>query len=812
MVRSNPSFCEEWMEYTADSIKVLEGLEAVRKRPAMYIGSTGSVGLHHLVYEIVDNSVDEAMAGFCKNIDVIIHIDNSVTVIDDGRGIPTQMHSTQKRSAAEVALTVLHAGGKFDSDVYKVSGGLHGVGVSVVNALSEWLELEIKQSGKVYQQRYERGNPQAPLAETGTTTTTGTKITFKPDFQIFEDREYSYDILSQRLRELAFLNRGLKISIQDERSSKKQTFFYEGGIVSFIEYLNKNKATLHPTPIYLTKEREGIFVEIALQYNDSYVEQVFAFANNINTQEGGTHLVGFKAALTRTVNGYAVASGLLKNGDEAFSGEDVREGLTAVVSVRLQNPQFEGQTKTKLGNSEVKGIVEAMVNESLGAYLEENPAVARKVAEKGLNAARAREAARKARELTRRKGVLDSTSLPGKLADCQEKDPALSEIFIVEGDSAGGSAKQGRDRKNQAILPLKGKILNVEKARFDKMLSSDEIRVLITALGAGIGREEFNIAKIRYHKIVIMTDADVDGAHIRTLLLTFFYRQMPQIIERGYLYIAQPPLFKVKRGKTERYIKDESRMEDFLLDLAAEDIELFATEQDLWLTGERLTSTLKKLVQFERTLDKFRRKRLDVMVLRSILLDKTFSKAYLKEEEKLKSLALTVEEYLKQFHPKTRTEWAIEPDEEHQALRLRFDSKYDAAHSSIILDENFVTTPEFRELQSLSPALLGLGGPVYKIREKNEERIFVNPGKLAHYVLELGKKGLAIQRYKGLGEMNPEQLWKTTMDPEKRTFLQVTIEDSVKADEIFTILMGDAVEPRRAFIQRHALEVRNLDV
>ncbi len=800
------------MEYTADSIKVLEGLEAVRKRPAMYIGSTGSVGLHHLVYEIVDNSVDEAMAGFCKNIDVIIHIDNSVTVIDDGRGIPTQMHRAQKRSAAEVALTVLHAGGKFDSDVYKVSGGLHGVGVSVVNALSEWLELEIKQNGKVYQQRYERGNPQAPLAETGTTTTMGTKVTFKPDFQIFEDREYSYDILSQRLRELAFLNRGLKITIADERSSKKQTFFYEGGIVSFIEYLNKNKMVLHAAPIYLAKDRDGIFVEIALQYNDSYVEQVFAFANNINTQEGGTHLVGFKAALTRTVNSYAVASGLLKSGDEVFSGEDVREGLTAVVSVRLQNPQFEGQTKTKLGNSEVKGIVEAMVNESLGTYLEENPAVARKVAEKGLNAARAREAARKARELTRRKGVLDSTSLPGKLADCQEKDPALSEIFIVEGDSAGGSAKQGRDRKNQAILPLKGKILNVEKARFDKMLSSDEIRVLITALGTSIGADEFNIAKLRYHKVVIMTDADVDGAHIRTLLLTFFYRQMPQIIERGYLYIAQPPLFKIKRGKTERYIKDDSRMEDFLLDVAAEDVELYSPELGDWLRGERLTSTLKKLVQFEKTLDKFRRKRLDVMVLRATLLDKSFTKAYLKDEEKLKAVAALVEGFLRKYHAKTRTEWAIEKDEEHDALRLRFESKYDAIHSSIIFDENFVATPEFRELQSLSPALLGLGGPEYRVREKDVEKSFTDTGKLVHYILELGKKGLAIQRYKGLGEMNPEQLWKTTMDPEQRTFLQVTIEDSVKADEIFTILMGDAVEPRRAFIQRHALEVRNLDI
>ncbi|MHB8845205.1 MAG: DNA topoisomerase (ATP-hydrolyzing) subunit B [Nitrospirota bacterium] len=800
------------MEYTADSIKVLEGLEAVRKRPAMYIGSTGSVGLHHLVYEIVDNSVDEAMAGFCKNIDVLIHVDNSITVIDDGRGIPTEMHSIQKRSAAEVALTVLHAGGKFDGDVYKVSGGLHGVGVSVVNALSEWLELEIKQKGQVFQQRYERGNPMAPLTVTGTTTATGTKVTFKPDFQIFEDREYSFDILSTRLRELAFLNRGIKITIQDERSGKKQVFLYEGGVVSFIEHLNKNKTVLHPAPIFLQKDREGLFVEIALQYNDSYVEQVFSFANNINTHEGGTHLVGFKSALTRTLNSYAVASGLLKSTDEALSGEDVREGLTAVVSVRLTNPQFEGQTKTKLGNSEVKGIVEAMVNEALGAYLEENPPIARRIIDKSLNAARAREAARKARELTRRKGLIDSASLPGKLADCQEKDPALSELFIVEGDSAGGSAKQGRDRKNQAILPLKGKILNVEKARFDKMLSSDEIRVLITALGTGIGSEEFDIAKLRYHKIIIMTDADVDGAHIRTLLLTFFYRQMPLVIERGYLYIAQPPLFKVKRGKTERYIKDESRMEDFLLDLAAEDVELFSPEQDAWLAGERLIGTLKRLVQFEKNLEKFKRKRLDTVVLRAILLDKAFSKTALKEEQNLKSLAAAIEKYVRELHPKTRIDWAIEKDEEHQAFRLRFDTKWDAIHSSIVFDENFITTPEFRELQSLSPAMLGLNGPPYRVREKGEEKTFSNTEKLVQFVLELGKKGLSIQRYKGLGEMNPEQLWETTMTPDKRTLLQVTVEDSVKADEIFTILMGDQVEPRRAFIQRHALEARNLDV
>jgi DNA gyrase subunit B len=651
-----------------------------------------------------------------------------------------------------------------------------------------------------------------PLAVTGTTTSTGTKITFKPDFQIFEDREYSYDILSTRLRELAFLNRGIRITIQDERSGKKQTFLYEGGVVSFIEHLNKNKAILHPAPIFLQKDRDGLFVEIALQYNDSYVEQVFSFANNINTHEGGTHLAGFKSALTRTLNAYALSSGLLKSTDEALSGEDVREGLTAVVSVRLANPQFEGQTKTKLGNSEVKGVIEAMVNETLGAYLEENPPIARRIVEKSLNAARAREAARKARELTRRKGLLDTTSLPGKLADCQEKDPAHSELFIVEGDSAGGSAKQGRDRKNQAILPLKGKILNVEKARFDKMLSSDEIKVLITAMGTGIGPEEFDIAKLRYHKIIIMTDADVDGAHIRTLLLTFFYRQMPQIIERGYLYIAQPPLFKVKRGKTERYVKDESRMEDFLLDLAAEDIELFSPEQAAWLAGERLIGVLKKLVQFEKNLDKFKRKRQDTVVLRALLLEKAFGKASLKEEETLKNLAASIGRYVSEHHPKTAFAWSTEKDEEHDALRLRVDTTWDGIHSSIGLDENFVTSPEFRELQSLSPALLGLGGPPYRIRDKGVERNFSDTGKIVHQVLELGKKGLAIQRYKGLGEMNPEQLWETTMTPDKRTLLQVTIEDSVKADEIFTILMGDAVEPRRTFIQRHALEVKNLDV
>ncbi|HWC51646.1 MAG TPA: DNA gyrase subunit B, partial [Nitrospira sp.] len=649
--------------YSADQIKVLEGLDAVRKRPAMYIGSTGVDGLHHLVYEVVDNSVDEHMAGFGETIEVMIHIDGSVTVVDNGRGIPTGMHSTQKKSAAEVALTVLHAGGKFEQGAYTVSGGLHGVGISVVNALSEWLELEIWQDGQVFEQRYERGKPGAPLNNTGITKRRGTKVRFKPDGQVFETLDFSFDVLAQRLRELAFLNKGLSITLKDERKepAKEQVFLYKGGIVSFVEHLNEAKTPLHK-PIYVKVERQEMILEVALQYNDSYVENLFSFANNINTKEGGTHLVGFKAALTRTINNYANANELLKKDTESLTGDDVREGLTAVVSVKVRNPQFEGQTKAKLGNSEVKGVVETAVNEKLGAYFEENPPVARKIIGKAIDAARAREAARKAKDLIRRKSALDGGSLPGKLADCSERDPALSELYIVEGDSAGGSAKQGRDRKFQAILPLKGKILNVEKARFDKMLTSDEIRTLIMALGTGIGRKReegdkadkdtFDIAKARYHKIILMTDADVDGSHIRTLLLTFFFRQMPELLERGYIYIAQPPLFKVKKGKSERYLKDEGAMNEYLADLAVEDVELYLEGTQDFVTGRRLLAILKKMISFETLLARFNKKPHEAAMIRAFVDEPGLDRDLLKNQTALTEAVANVRKTLRIMYPK----------------------------------------------------------------------------------------------------------------------------------------------------------------
>ncbi|MCL5420893.1 MAG: DNA topoisomerase (ATP-hydrolyzing) subunit B [Nitrospirae bacterium] len=793
---------EEKETYGAEDIKILKGLDAVRKRPAMYIGSTGPEGLHHLVYEAVDNSVDESLAGFCNNIDVILQHDKSCTVIDDGRGIPTGPHpgDAEGRTAAEVALTELHAGGKFESKAYKISGGLHGVGISVVNALSEWLEVEIKQNGQVFQQRFERGKPTGPLTVVGKTKGRGTKVTFKPDPEIFEMTDFSYDVLSQRLRELAFLNRGLKITILDERVDKKQEFLYKGGIVSFVEHLNKNKTPLHPKPVYISGEKEGIFAEVALQYNDGYAEAIYTFANNINTREGGTHLVGFKSALTRTANNYATSSGLSKNGKEGLSGDDIREGLTAVVSVKLPNPQFEGQTKMKLGNSEVKGIVESIVNDTLSTFFEENPSIARKVIEKAIQAARAREAARKARELTRRKGALEDTGLPGKLADCSEKDPALSELFIVEGESAGGSAKQGRDRRLQAILPLRGKILNVEKARFDKMLGHEEIRILITALGTGIGGDDFDIGKIRYHKVVLMTDADVDGAHIRTLLLTFFYRQMPQLIENGYLYIAQPPLFKVKRGKTERYIQSEAELQNMLFELAADDIALLIKGQEV--KGKALIPFLKRLLNFENLIEWFERRRKDSRVLRALLAE-GINKTVLKDRKDLAGLI----EKIKALVPDMKAGDMYE-DEEHEGFGVEI-----RRHTGkLVLDTNLLLSPEFRELETMYSAIKDLGTPPYKVITKDGQKEMATTSDVLAYVFETARKGLSIQRYKGLGEMNPQQLWDTTMDPDKRTLFQVSVEDSVQADEIFTILMGDQVEPRKEFITKHALEARNIDI
>ena len=809
--------------YSADQIKVLEGLDAVRKRPAMYIGSTGVDGLHHLVYEVVDNSVDEHMAGFGEAIEVTIHIDGSVTVTDNGRGIPTGMHPTQKKSAAEVALTVLHAGGKFEQGAYTVSGGLHGVGISVVNALSEWLELEIWQDAQVFEQRYERGKASAPLTATGKTKRRGTKVRFKPDGQVFETLEFSFDVLAQRLRELAFLNKGLAITLRDERKepAKEQVFLYKGGIVSFVEHLNEAKTPLHK-PIYVKVEKPEMILEVALQYNDSYAENLFSFANNINTKEGGTHLVGFKAALTRTINNYANANDLLKKETESLTGDDVREGLTSVVSVKVRNPQFEGQTKAKLGNSEVKGVVEAAVNEALGNYFEENPPVAKKIIGKAVDAARAREAARKAKDLIRRKSALDGGSLPGKLADCSEKDPALSELYIVEGDSAGGSAKQGRDRKFQAILPLKGKILNVEKARFDKMLSSDEIRTLIMALGTGIGRKReegekaekdaFDIAKARYHKIILMTDADVDGSHIRTLLLTFFFRQMPELIERGYIYIAQPPLFKVKKGKSERYLKDEGLLNEYLADLAVEDVELYMEGAQAYVTGRRLLPILKKMIAFETLLGRLNKKSHAAAILRAFVDEPGLDRERLKDRAALQRSVENVTQSLAVVFPNVTPTLDILVDEEHQSNKVACRLHMSGVTHELEVTHDLVGSADFRELQKLTPSAIGLGRAPYKLKAKGEEKPIQSTDELVKAILDMGKQGLSIQRYKGLGEMNPGQLWETTMNPEIRTLLRVTLEDLTGVDEIFTILMGDEVEPRRNFIQTHALEVRNLDV
>jgi DNA gyrase subunit B len=795
--------------YGADQIKVLEGLEAVRKRPAMYIGSTSLDGVHHLVYEVVDNSVDEAMAGFGNEIDVTIHIDNSVTVGDNGRGIPTEMHPTEGVSAAQVVLTTLHAGGKFENEAYKISGGLHGVGVSVVNALAEWLEVEIRQRGKVFQQKYQRGVPDGDLTEVGRTKRTGTTITYRPDPQIFPEIDHSYDVLTRRMRELAFLNKGLTIRVTDERTGQAEGFCYDGGIVSFVEHLNENKRPLHP-PVYVEREKDKVLVDIAFQFNDGYAENLFSFANNINTREGGTHLAGFKAALTRSVNNYAAAGNLLKGVKEAISGDDIREGLTAVVSVKVPQPQFEGQTKTKLGNSEVKGHVESVLNEFLSDYFEENPAVARRLVDKAVNAARAREAARKAKELIRRKTALESSTLPGKLADCTEKDPEHSELYLVEGDSAGGSAKQGRDRRFQAILPLKGKILNVEKARFDKMISSEEIRCLITALGTGIG-EDFAVEKTRYHRIIIMTDADVDGAHIRTLLLTFFYRQMPVLIERGYVYIAQPPLFKVKKGAKEWYLKDERAFADHLEHLIVSDVEL-AMSRTGAASGVRLKGVLDKLRGYEDLIEYWERRGIHEAVMRALTHRVDLNRAALRDEDRLTAILEKVQAHLSEHFAVLNARVAFVADDEHDSHTIVVDFEKDGVPRRAVLGEAEVGSAEFRQTKAAAPSKVGLAGPPYKVTYKEEEHAFATTGEVLAFILEAAKKGLSVQRYKGLGEMNPDQLWETTMDPDTRSLLQVDIGDMVRADEIFTILMGDQVEPRRAFIERHAKDVRNLDV
>lgn len=802
-------------EYNAEAIKVLDGREAVRKRPAMYIGSDGEIGLHHLVSEVVDNSVDEALAGYCDTIEVTIHMDNSITVVDNGRGIPTDIHKEEGRSAAEVVMTVLHAGGKFDNNAYKVAGGLHGVGVSCVNFLSEWLKLEIWREGKTYEMEFREGIPVAPLAQTGTTSRRGTKITFKPDPKIFTTTEFSFAKLSERLREKAFLNKGIRISIVDEREEpvKKNEFFYQGGISEFVRHLNRDKSPLHEEPIYFEKKADGendmLSIEVAIQYNEGYDERVFSFANNINTIDGGTHITGFRSALTGSVKSYAESSGLLKNAKVTLTGDDTREGLVAIISVKLPQPQFEGQTKGKL-NSAISGDVEKFLNERLREYFEQYPAVAKRIVGKAIDAARAREASRKAKEIVR-KSAMAGAGLPGKLADCQEKDPARSELYIVEGDSAGGSAKQGRDRRNQAVLPLKGKILNVEKARFDKMLGHGEIRTLITALGTGIGKDDFKIENLRYHKICLMTDADVDGSHIRTLLLTFFYRQMPQLIENGHIFIAQPPLYKVKRGKKEEYLKDEKEMFRYLMRMGTDNVKISTAGRPI--EGRELSRLLEQIIEFNNYSSHFlRRIGNDRNLLNAILVAfggpegvLTKNKVRIKKVFEQEDLLAQVEGVISAAGYATE----LIPDLEHGLSELEI---YPAGSTKIVLDWNMASFVEFQksieyfqELESSYP------GP-FVVGENGTSEEISSRAALLEKVTSIAKKDLSIQRYKGLGEMNPEQLWETTMDPEKRTLLQVRIEDAIETDELFTILMGDEVEPRRKFIEDNALDVRNLDV
>lgn len=791
-------------KYTAESIKVLKGLEAVRKRPAMYIGSTGPDGLHHLVYEVVDNSVDEALAGYCTRIDVIIHVDNSVTVIDDGRGIPVEMHPKEKRPAAEVVLTVLHAGGKFDDKTYKVSGGLHGVGVSVVNALSKRLELEIKRDGGIYTQVYERGNPVTPLKKIGKTNKTGTKITFWPDDEIFETTEFNFEVLTQRMRELSFLNRGLKITITDERINKSHEFQYKGGILEFVQYLNQNKTVLNPRPIYFEAQKDDIIVEVAFQYNTGYTENIFTFVNNINTVEGGTHLIGFKSALTRCINNYAESHNMLKDlGSGGISGEDTREGLTAVLSIKMREPQFEGQTKTKLGNSEVKGIVESLVNEKLTAYFEENPTNAKRIVAKAIEAARAREAARKARELARRKSVLETTSLPGKLADCQERDPALAELFIVEGDSAGGSAKQGRDRRFQAILPLKGKILNVWKAQPDKIFHNDEIGMIIAALGTSAGEESFSLEKLRYHKVIIMTDADVDGSHIRTLLMTFFYRQMRPLIENGHLYIAQPPLYKISHGKEVQYLKEEREYEKWIVRRISEEFKLKVKNQKEPIEGEKFRKFILKVIQKKNYINYLEKKNYPFHLIQLLINENIADLEALQDKKNMKRLQGLISGMGFQTD--------LIHDEEYEAYEIIVTYQINGMANRTRVNLDLINSIEYKNLFKIIKELEDYKPP-YEVLNTTESVTIENESKLLEYLFEKGKKGVTIQRYKGLGEMTPEQLWETTMNPEKRSLLKVSIRDAVEADKVFSILMGEEVDRRREFIEENALLAQNLDI
>ncbi len=808
-------------EYDQASIQVLEGLEAVRKRPGMYIGDPhDGTGLHHLVWEVVDNAVDEHLAGVNDSIEVSVHADGSVTVVDHGRGIPVGMHE-KGVSAAEVVMTQLHAGGKFNNESYSVSAGLHGVGVSAVNAVSIFLKMEIRREGKVWYQEYERGVPKAPLAAIGTTASTGTKITFKPDPQIFSMTEFSYDTLNTRLREIAFLNAGFVVTLDDERGEgKKVVHRFDGGIREFVETLNKNRAPLHEEVIYIHDVREGIDVECAFQWNDSYNELIFPYTNNVRNKDGGTHLTGMRAALTRVVNNYGTQEKLFKDLKNPLSGEDVREGLTAIISIKHPDPSFSSQTKDKLVSSEVKGIVEGVVADRLAQFFEESPQTARKIIEKSVVAARAREAARKAREMVQRKGVLDASTLPGKLADCQSKDPAASEIYIVEGDSAGGSAKQGRDRKFQAILPLRGKILNVERARFEKMLSSAEIGTLITALGCGVaGGENFDAAKLRYHQIIIMTDADVDGSHIRTLLLTFFYRQMPEVIDKGYLYIAQPPLYKVTRGKKIQFLKDDDALGRFLVERGSEGLVLRAGEGNVPLIGDRVERLLEDIRRFRGLLEHMHR-RGEPAVLEAFVRAAKLDVGGLTDRAKVDAAVERMRGYFDTKHPDLRpVKFTVERDEEHDRCQISVTTRAGIASRTTVLDFTLLDSGEVTELRAIHEGIEALGNPPFiattleKDGAESEDKTVVGDvDDLWAWIDKRGRKGVHVQRYKGLGEMNPEELWETTMDPETRTLLQVRIEDAIETEELFSILMGDQVEPRRAFIEDNALNVTNLDI